>query len=107
MSDAMSDVAAATLEEISPGAMKSVMLSGTRVVIFRTSDGALYALEDRCSHAEVWLSSGKFRGCEVTCPAHGARFDVRSGKVLCMPAIRDVRAFPIRVENGEIIVTLP
>ena len=92
---------------LKPASMVDGEGQGVRFVVIRTSDGALSALEDRCSHANVRLSGGELIGGEVECPAHGARFDVRTGKALCLPAVGPVRTFPVRVDGGRIIVTLP
>lgn len=89
------------------GKMLSVTAGAKRVVLFRTMEGALSALDDRCSHAEVRLSSGIFEGGEVTCPAHGARFDVCTGKHLCMPAVTGVRAYKVLERDGSVIIQMP
>lgn len=87
--------------------MLSVLAGEQRVVLFLNEDGAVTALEDKCSHANVRLSRGTYDGKAVQCPAHGARFDVCSGKALCMPAVAPVKSFPVRVEGESIFVTLP
>lgn len=92
--------------ELQNGKMVAVKAGGKRLVLCRGSDGAVYALEDKCSHAEVKLSRGLFDGAEVTCPAHGARFEAASGKPLCMPAVSPVRTFPVRVSDGRVWVTV-
>jgi len=91
--------------DLKPGQMCSLAIGqGKYVLVFRDGEGGLHALEDKCSHAEVRLSGGKFSGFEVECPAHGARFDVRSGKALCMPAVAPVKSYPVKVVAGNIIV---
>ncbi|AWN17908.1 Ferredoxin, 2Fe-2S [Salinisphaera sp. LB1] len=65
-------------------------------------DGEYFAIEDRCTHdggdlAGGWVESG----CAV-CPRHGARFDIRTGKVMAPPAYEDIHAFPVRVQQGVI-----
>lgn len=70
-------------------------------------DGAVHALENRCSHATAALDTGVLRGCELICPLHGARFDVRDGTCVGPPATQPVRSFPARL-NGEVVeVALP
>lgn len=96
----------AAVSDINAGEMKSVMAGTVRVVLFCHADGSYSALEDRCSHAEVKLSRGKFCDGEVTCPAHGARFDSRTGKNLCMPAILPVRSFTVEARAGELFVLM-
>ncbi len=50
---------------------------------------------------------GELDGYEVTCPRHGASFDVRTGKALSLPAVVDIPAYPVRVVNGRVEIGLP
>lgn len=94
------------LQTESQFSMVSVRVEDVNIVIF--FDGVEYfALEDRCSHADVKLSRGKYTNGVVTCPAHGARFDVKTGAPLCMPAVTPVRQFLVRVDGEFVIVDLP
>ena len=97
----------ATITEISPGNMLAVEAGEKRIVIFRDHSGNFSALENRCSHADVRLSEGAFEDGVVECPAHGARFDVRSGKPLCMPAVSPVKRFEVSLEGEDVFVTVP
>jgi len=85
--------------ELLPGEMKSVFdeVTGTPIVVFNL-DGELYALEDQCTHEEFELSSGEFNTAEgsVECVLHGARFDVRDGRVVKGVRFRD------HVDMGDI-----
>jgi 3-phenylpropionate/trans-cinnamate dioxygenase ferredoxin subunit len=71
-------------------------------------EGELYALEDRCSHDDGPLVEGDWEPDEgvVICPRHGARFDIRTGRPLSLPAIFPVDTFPVRVEDGIVKVTV-
>lgn len=80
-----------------------VELDGMEVAVFRV-DGAFYAIEDACTHDGAEIASGRLEGCEIVCPRHGARFCVKTGKVLKAPAYEDLSCFPVRVENGVIQV---
>jgi 3-phenylpropionate/trans-cinnamate dioxygenase ferredoxin subunit len=75
-------------------------------VIFNIG-GQYFAIGDVCSHDNGPLGDGDLEGYEVTCPRHGAVFDVRTGKVLSLPAIVDIPAFPTRVVDGQIEIGLP
>ncbi len=74
-----------------------------QVMVFNI-DGKYYAIEDQCTHDGGTLSDGELEGCEIICPRHAARFDVRNGKVTAPPAYEDVRCFPTRIEDGMIQV---
>ena len=91
--------------ELLPGEMKTVFdeVTGTPIVVVN-QDGALYALEDKCSHEDFELSSGSFDPAEgsIECVLHGARFDVRDGRALCAPAYSPVVKFPTRIEDGGV-----
>jgi 3-phenylpropionate/trans-cinnamate dioxygenase ferredoxin subunit len=71
-------------------------------------DGELYALEDRCSHDDGPLVEGDWEPDEgvVVCPRHGARFDIRTGRPLTLPAVLPVETYPVRVEDGIVKVTV-
>jgi 3-phenylpropionate/trans-cinnamate dioxygenase ferredoxin subunit len=76
-----------------------------RVALFRV-DGAVYAIGDRCSHAEASLAEGDVFDAEVECPRHGATFDLTSGKALTLPASRPVPTYQTKVEDGTVFVRL-
>ncbi|HKX74149.1 MAG TPA: non-heme iron oxygenase ferredoxin subunit [Acidimicrobiia bacterium] len=77
-----------------------------RVAIFLV-DGELFAIGDRCSHAEASLSEGEVYDHEVECPRHGSGFDLRSGKPLSLPATKPVPSYTVTVEDGTVYVELP
>lgn len=76
------------------------------VVIFNVN-GEIYCIADVCTHDGGPLGNGDLIGYAVECPRHGARFDVRNGKVLSLPATEDVRSYAVKVENGDIYVESP
>jgi 3-phenylpropionate/trans-cinnamate dioxygenase ferredoxin subunit len=83
-----------------------VEVDGKPVVIFNIA-GVLYAIADVCSHDDGPVGEGDLEGYEVVCPRHGARFDVRDGKVLAMPAVVDIPAYPVRVVDETIQLGIP
>ena len=96
-------ITVAQLEELNDIQPRRVEVDGEFFVLFRSGD-SVFCLRDVCSHAEVPLSGGTFdrRNAQVTCPQHGSRFDVKTGKALNMPAVTPVEAIPARVENGDV-----
>jgi len=80
-----------------------VVVEGRQVLLHR-SDGQLHALDNTCSHAGGVLSRGEVVGCIVTCPLHGARFDLRDGQIVRGPAHHPQPVLPTRVRNGWIEV---
>lgn len=102
----MSDwVKVAPLENCPPGCMIGAHAGGQSLVVCNV-EGDLYALEDLCSHQDLPISDGELHGTELTCIHHGARFDVCTGKALCLPAIRPVKTFEAEVREGHIWVNL-
>ncbi len=77
-----------------------------RLVILYRHDGAYYCVDDICTHDGGTLSDGAVAGCEIICPRHGARFDLRDGKALTMPATRDTLAHQVKIIEGNICVKL-
>jgi 3-phenylpropionate/trans-cinnamate dioxygenase ferredoxin subunit len=78
-----------------------VDVDGYDVAIFKLG-GALYAIEDVCTHDGAEIASGELDGDEIVCPRHGARFCVKTGQVKCAPAYEDVAIFPVQVVDGRI-----
>ncbi len=96
-------VTVAMTDEMAPGERIVVEVDDVWVVIFNVG-GQYYAIEDMCSHEEYMLSEGEIDGYAIECPKHGARFDVRDGKVLAPPAVSPVKAYKVRVVGDEVQV---
>jgi nitrite reductase/ring-hydroxylating ferredoxin subunit len=75
------------------------------IAIFKLEDG-FYAINNRCSHEEAYLSEGEIENGAIECPLHGAVFDIRTGRNLSLPAVLPVRTYPVKVENGVIYIQL-
>jgi len=99
-------VTVARVGEIPPGGVKVVRIEDQLVAVFNV-DGAYYAIDDVCTHDGGPLAEGVLEGSEIECPRHGARFDVRTGSVLCMPATAPVPAHETRVVDDQIQVAWP
>jgi 3-phenylpropionate/trans-cinnamate dioxygenase ferredoxin subunit len=99
-------VAIASRFEVADGERLFVQVDDLPIVVFNIA-GNLFAIGDVCSHDDGPLGDGDLDQFEVTCPRHGAVFDVRSGKVLSLPAIVDIPAYPVRIEDDQILVGVP
>ncbi len=75
------------------------------VVVFHAA-GHFYALDDVCTHDGGPLGEGELEGFSVACPRHGAKFDIRDGRVLSMPATQPTVAHEVRVVGDEVQVKL-
>jgi len=90
---------------IAPGKGMAVDVKGTRVAVFNIN-GEIFAIDDTCTHAGGSLSEGDVEGNIVTCPWHGATFDVTSGNVLSEPAADSVKSYKVRVEGDDIKIEI-
>jgi len=93
----------ALVAEIAPGTAKQVIVNGRTLGVFNVN-GAFYAIDDTCTHRGAPLSEGECAGTEVTCPWHGARFDLTTGGHLSPPAPRGVTAYKVQLVGDEVQV---
>jgi 3-phenylpropionate/trans-cinnamate dioxygenase ferredoxin component len=98
-------VKVARQSDLPPGGKLLAEVDGRPIALFNV-DGNLYAIDDVCTHDGGPLAEGEFRGHEVQCPRHGARFDVRTGKALCFPAFEPVATHRVDVRGDDVYVAL-
>ena len=91
--------------DLSPGEGKVCEAEGQTIALFNV-DGTLYAIENTCTHVGGSLGEGSLVGDQITCPLHGAQFNVASGKVLGPPAGSDVESFVVTVEGSDVLIEL-
>jgi len=96
----------AETKDIPPGRVKVVVVSDRRIALCNV-DGQFFAIDDLCTHDGGPLGQGELQGDVIECPRHGARFNVRTGKVLALPAVKALNTYPVEVEGSEIRVALP
>ena len=96
----------AAVDDLPDGERIFVEIGANFLVVFNIA-GQFYAIEDLCSHDDGPLGDGELEGHAVACPRHGARFDLRTGKALTLPAVEDIPAYPLQVVDGVIQVGLP
>ena len=95
------DVAPAA--DLTDGGILSVEVEGLALLLARCGE-RLHAVEDRCTHDGEPLGSGEVESCEIICPRHFARFSLRTGEALTPPAYEPLRTYPVREQNGRILV---
>jgi 3-phenylpropionate/trans-cinnamate dioxygenase ferredoxin subunit len=93
----------ARIEDFPIGEHRVVYANGVRIAVFRLESG-FHAIEDVCSHDGGELASGTLAGHEITCPRHGARFDITTGAVTAPPAYEAVAVLPVRITAGQVEV---
>ncbi len=90
---------------LAEGEMVACQVDGVDVLICQVR-GSYYAVSNRCSHAGQTLSGGKLNDCAISCPLHGAQFDVRTGKCLAAPATQPIKSFPVTLQGGKVFVAI-
>ena len=96
----------APVDELPNGERLFVEIEGKPLVIFNIA-GQFFSIGDVCSHDDGPVGEGDIESYNITCPRHGAEFDIRTGKVVSMPAVVDIPAYPVRVVDGMIQVGIP
>ena len=96
------DVAPA--DEFPPGSTKLIVAGPGMYIGVYNCAGALYAIEDRCSHDDGPLAAGPFDAdaCTVECPRHGSLFDLTSGRPKTLPAYQPVTTYPVTIEDDTV-----
>ena len=103
----MSDfIKVAETSDIPAGRVKVVVAGNKRIALCNV-DGEFYAIDDLCTHDDGPLDQGELRGDVIECPRHGARFNVRTGRVLALPAVKPLGTYPLKVDGTQIRVALP
>ena len=95
---------AVTPADLPPGGTRCLEVDGVGLIVARGQDGRYYAVQRQCSHAALPLDGGRVRGASIVCPHHGARFDLKSGRVLGPPAYAAIAAYPVRERGGMVEV---
>lgn len=93
----------ATVSEIPPGGRKPIIFDGRSVLVVRI-DNDFYAVEDVCSHDGQPLTDGPLHGKSIECPRHGARFDLKTGRPLCMPAVESISVYDVLVQGVDVLL---
>jgi 3-phenylpropionate/trans-cinnamate dioxygenase ferredoxin subunit len=87
-----------------PAGNVRVFQAGGRSIALCNLDGAFYAVDNLCTHDNGPLGEGTLYDGSVECPRHGARFDVQTGAVKALPAVRPVRTYPVNLDGDEVSV---
>ncbi|POR47962.1 3-phenylpropionate/trans-cinnamate dioxygenase ferredoxin subunit [Paraburkholderia eburnea] len=100
----MREVAIGAADSLEEGQRKLAFVDGRSVVVFNVA-GQLRAIENSCPHNGASLANGRLDGSVLTCPAHGLRFDLRTGRMpgagaLCLSVL------PVRIVEGQLMIAL-
>jgi 3-phenylpropionate/trans-cinnamate dioxygenase ferredoxin subunit len=93
----------ATTADVEPGSVRVFQVNG-RSIALANLDGTFYAVDNLCTHDNGPLGEGTLWNGTIECPRHGARFDVQTGAVKALPAVKPVRTYPVRLDGDEVSV---
>ncbi len=89
--------------DIAPGQACAVEIDGRMIAVVNL-DGEFYAIDNICTHAYAVLTDGPIVGCEIQCPLHAARFDIRTGAVTAPPAYEALETYEVRIEGDAVLI---
>jgi 3-phenylpropionate/trans-cinnamate dioxygenase ferredoxin subunit len=97
-------VTACRVEDIPLEDVKRFDIGNRTFVIIRSPEGEFFAMDGHCSHEKVHLAGGLVDGGIIECPLHFGTFNYRTGESLKLPACVDLRTYPVRVENEDVLI---
>ena len=98
--------AVAKVGEVPPGQRIFITIGDEAIILFNIA-GQFFAISDVCTHDDGQLGDGELEGYQIICPRHGARFDVRDGRALSLPAMVDTLSYPVIVTEDDVEVGVP
>lgn len=93
------------ISELQPGESQSVVVDDLPALVIRLEDD-FFVIEDVCTHDGQPLTDGPIADCSIMCPRHGARFDIKTGEALCMPATKGIRTFAVEIKDDAVWAAL-
>jgi 3-phenylpropionate/trans-cinnamate dioxygenase ferredoxin subunit len=99
----MAFVRVASKDEVPEGEVRVFSANGSNIALANVK-GEFYAVQDVCTHDGGPLGEGYIWEDEIECPRHGARFDIKTGKVTALPAVLAIRTYPVQVDGDEVMV---
>jgi len=96
----------AKTSDLNKGEAKQVVIGKKEIAIYNL-DGKFYATDDICTHAYASLADGYIEGDKIECPLHGGAFVISTGKACAPPCTEDLKVYPVKIENGQIMVGVP
>lgn len=106
MNDTANWVRVAAIDDIAPGSALGVTVGDLNLAIYHLDDGRVFCTDNICTHAFALLTDGWLEGTTIECPLHAGQFDVCTGKGLGAPIEENLKAFPVKVESGAVLVEI-
>jgi 3-phenylpropionate/trans-cinnamate dioxygenase ferredoxin subunit len=89
--------------DVAEGSIKNFNVDGKSIALARYK-GAIYAVDDVCTHDGGDLGGGDIIDGQVQCPRHGARFDLKTGEATQMPAVMGIKTYRVKIEDGDVLI---
>ena len=96
----------APIAEIPEGGVKVLAAGGIALAVCNVG-GEIFAVDDLCTHDNGPLGEGEIVNTQIECPRHGARFDLRTGKAMCLPAVTPIHSYPVEIRGEDIWIEVP
>ncbi|MGH7502626.1 MAG: Rieske (2Fe-2S) protein [Longimicrobiales bacterium] len=93
----------ASLGEVPPGTLLGIEVDDEPICL-ANADGTVYAIRDNCTHQDYPMHEGTIEGPEIECAWHGARFDLATGRVTRLPALKPIRTYEVKIEGDDIFL---
>jgi nitrite reductase/ring-hydroxylating ferredoxin subunit len=97
----------ASTAELADGALLAVDVDGLEILLARLGD-TVFAVGNICTHDHVWLDEGDLHAdtCEIECPMHEGRFDLRTGAATHEPCEEALPAYEVRIDGDDVLVAV-
>ncbi len=92
-------------DELPEDDVVGVNAQGRQLAVYSV-DGEVYVTDNICTHGRARLCDGFLEGYEIECPLHQGRFDIRTGEPLCEPVTIAIRTYPMKLEDGRVLVDM-
>lgn len=99
-------ITACDADDIEPDDVIRFDHDGRTFALYRTEDDRFFATDGLCTHEKVHLSGGLVMGTIIECPKHNGRFDFTTGKAKGAPVCVDIATYPVKVEDGRVMIKL-
>lgn len=91
--------------DVPEGDVIGIKVAGKEIALYDV-EGEVFATDNLCTHGAARMSDGFLEGREIECPLHQGRFDVCTGKAMCVPLTENIRTYPVKIENLRVLLKL-
>ena len=96
----------ARTSEVDPDYALQVQVEGRSPLAVVCLNGEYFVMDDTCTHGDASMADGEIVGCEIECPFHAGRFDIRTGAATTYPCTKALMIYPVKVENDQVFAAL-